>query len=134
MKWSRKAQEVCSRWQELRRSLSAHSVILHEGTDRRWSTEFEERVEQRLGDTWSIKSLDQFHGGFKFQEGNFSLNLKMNGNRWPSLTILLKMIGEVSAKHLHISKLLWEMGKGQGAEEWDSMEVGLPKQDILQVL
>lgn len=78
MKCSRKVK-VRSRWQELQRSLSTHSVILHEGTDRRWSTESEEGVEQRLGDTWSIKSLDQLCEDFKFWEGNFTLSLKMHG-------------------------------------------------------
>lgn len=42
MKCRREAGEVCSRWQELQRSLSAHSVILHEGTDWRCSRESED--------------------------------------------------------------------------------------------
>lgn len=77
-KCSREAGEFCSRWQELQQSLSAHSVIVHEGTDRRWSTESEQGFETSLGDVWSVQSLDQLFESFKHQEGNFMLDLKMH--------------------------------------------------------
>lgn len=54
MKCSREAQEVCSRQQEQWRSSSSCSFILHKGTGKRWTAEFDDGFEQILGDTWSI--------------------------------------------------------------------------------